>query len=41
MERGSEKKSNEKEGGHQYKRAREEPRGRKFQQYTPLSTNKA
>jgi len=31
VEGGIEKKLNEKEGGHQYRRAREEPRGRKFQ----------
>jgi len=37
---GIEKKPNEKEGGHQYRRAREEPCGRKFQQYTQLSTNR-
>jgi len=30
---------NEKEGGHPFRRGKEELRGRRFQQYTPLNTN--
>jgi len=37
---GIETKHNEKEGGQQYKRAKEGPRGQKFPYYTPLSTNR-
>jgi len=36
---GVEKKQTEKEGVQQYRRIKEGPRGPKFPQYTPLSTN--
>ncbi|XP_068479118.1 uncharacterized protein [Phaseolus vulgaris] len=40
MDVKNEKKTNEREAGYQSRRFREEPRGRKFQQYTPLSTTR-
>ena len=40
MDVKNEKKINEREAGYQSRRFREEPRGRKFQQYTPLSTTR-
>ena len=39
MTDGSDKKMSEKEGGNSFRKGREEFRSRKFQQYTPLSTN--
>jgi len=38
---GVEKKHSEREGGHQYRRLREGPHRKKFQHFTPLSTNRA
>jgi len=41
VDEGGDKKMGEKEVGHQFRKGKEEPRGRRFQQYTPLSTNRA